>query len=266
MRRRAATITALIFGLAVLLPIRAFAAQNVELKASFSPYRLGASTTIRFGFTDTSTIGGGVIPPAVTNIQLSLPAGMGLGLTDLGEAICSPITLLAVGPIKGCSPNSRMGLGTATVEIATESAPVKVLAYLTVYMTVPHEEHTTLLIYAETRSPVAAQFLFPSEVLRSDGDYGPEIQTAMPLIPSWPEGPPVFVTHMETTLGPSHLTYYARKHGKLVPYKPEGMTIPNRCPNGGFPFRADYRFSDGSTTEATTRVPCPPSHVRHRKR
>lgn len=258
MIRRAIT-TALTLALAAVLPAQAAAIEKVKLNASFSPDRLGASTTVHFGFTIKSSTSR--VPPAVTDVQLFLPAGMGLGNTDLGEATCNPELLLTLGPAAGCSPNSRMGLGTATVEIPTEFDPAQISAYVTVYMTVPHEEHTTLLLYAETRTPVEAQFVFPTQLLPTTGAYGAEMHTEMPLIASWPEGPPASIIHMETSLGPSELTYYTRRHGKVVGYKPEGMAVPEHCPRGGFPFHADYRFSDGTTAEATTRIPCPPSRA-----
>lgn len=240
------------------------ASQVVKLRASFSPDRLGASTTIRLGFNISSTAG--ATPSPVTDVQIELPAGMGLGTTDLGEATCNPARLLEFGP-EGCSPNSRMGVGSAMVEIpiAFAESP-KYHAFVTVYMGVPKEEHTTLLIYAETRTPVYGQYLFPSELLPTTGIYGAEIHTAMPLIPTWPEGPPAVIVHMETTLGPSHLTYFTRRHGKIVPYAPEGMAVPERCPRGGFPFRAIYHFDDGSTTSATTKVSCPRGSTPKRRR
>jgi len=252
--RRAALGVAIIFVLIVLVPSGAGASQRVSLNASFSPNRLGASTTINFGFTIVSTTGG--VPSPVTDVQIDLPAGMGLGTTDLGEQTCNPALLFEDGP-RGCSANSVMGVGNASVEIPTEAGPAKFYAFVTVYMGVPEHEHTTMLIYAETRSPVYGQYLFPSELLPTSGLYGADLHTAMPLIPTWPEGPPAVIVHLETTLGPNHLTYFTHKHGKVVPYTPEGMAVPERCPRGGFPFHAMYHFYDGSTTSATTRVPCP---------
>lgn len=254
MLRPTAVITTIICLLGVLTPTIARAAEQVKLKASFTPDRLGASTTIHFSFTIASTTGG--VPSPVSDVQIDLPAGMGLGTTNLGEAICNPAKLMSVGP-EGCSPNSKMGLGNASVEMLVGTQHLRFYAFVTVYMGIPRKQHTTMLIYAETRTPVAGQFLFPSELLPTTGIYGAELHAALPLIPTWPDGPPVAMVHMETTLGPSHLTYYTQRHGKLVPYTPEGMAVPERCPRGGFPFRAIYHFDDGSTTSATVRVPCP---------
>jgi hypothetical protein len=237
-----------------LSPSVACGSQLVKLKARFSPDRLGASTTIRFGFTIKSTNGG--VPSPVTDVQIFLPAGMGLGTADLGEETCNQSTIVEFGP-DGCSPNSRMGTGNASVEIPVGSMRVKINAQVVVFMGVPQNHHTTMLIYAETVTPVYGQYFFPSELLPATGAYGAKIHTAMPIIPTWPEGPPAVIVHMETTLGPSHLTYYRRDRGKRIGYRPTGMAIPEVCPRGGFPFAAYYHFLDGSTTSSRTSVPCP---------
>jgi hypothetical protein len=254
--RGRATALPTIVMLALVSPCMANASENVMLKAQFSPDRLGVSTTIRLEFNISSTTSD--VPSPVTDVHIDLPAGMGLGTTNLGEETCATAVLSSLES-DGCSPNSRMGFGSATVAIPVEHQAVKLSAGVTVYMGVPQQHHTTMILDAETRTPVMGQFLFPTELLPSKraGGYGAELHTAMPLIPTWPEGPPASVVHLETTLGPSHLTYYMRKHGKIVPYTPEGMAVPERCPRGGFRFRADYRFEDGSIASATTSVPCP---------
>jgi hypothetical protein len=238
----------------LLISGTAGAAERVALKAGFAPDQLGAGTTIHLGFNITSTTGG--VPSPVTDVQLDLPAGMGLGTTNLGEETCDPAMLFAVG-FEGCSPNSQMGLGNANVEIPVAAGRINIHAFIRIYMGVPEHQHTTLLIFAETRTPVVGNFLFPSELLPTTGIYGAKIHTKMPLIPTWPEGPSAVIVHMETTLGPSHLTYYRHKHNKLVPYTPEGLAVPERCPRGGFRFGATYHFYDGSTVPVTTNVPCP---------
>jgi hypothetical protein len=228
---------------------------KVVLSARFTPYYLGASTTIHLAFNVSPTVG---VASPVTDVQVYLPAGMGLGTTNLGEETCNPSELLARGT-EGCSPNSRMGLGEASVEIPVENHP-RISAKVTLYMGVPHEQHTTLLLYAVTTSAVSAQFLFPTELLPSSGIFGAELHTSLPPIATWPDGPSAVIVHMETSLGPSHLTYYRERHGKRVAYQPSGIAIPEVCPRGGFPFAAHYRFLNGSSTVATTTVPCPPRH------
>jgi hypothetical protein len=35
------------------------------------------------------------------------------------------------------------------------------------------------------------------------------------------------------------------------------VTVPRRCPAGGFPFAAEFGFADGSRASAAAHVPCP---------
>jgi hypothetical protein len=46
----------------------------------------------------------------------------------------------------------------------------------------------------------------------------------------------VSISEIQLGLGPESLTYSEMLAGKLVHYIPEGITLPKRCPRGGFPF------------------------------
>jgi hypothetical protein len=96
------------------LPATASATQTVTLHTSFSPNKLGASTTIGFGF-QIANVGGG-LPSPMTGLSLRLPVGIDYVTTTLGLAICQPAELLAHG-LAGCPPNSRLGFGSALVEV-----------------------------------------------------------------------------------------------------------------------------------------------------
>src|ERR1035437_10637124 len=91
----------------VAFPASASAVPEIAtLHAAFSPDRLGASTTISFGFhVETES---GLAPPPLSSVDLRMPAGMNYTTTTLGLSICQPAALLARG-LAGCSPNSRLG-------------------------------------------------------------------------------------------------------------------------------------------------------------
>ncbi len=116
--RTAAIGVALALGAALAaacLPVStAAAAESVTLHTSFSPDRLGVSTTIGFGFRITSTEG--ATPPPLESLSLHLPPGIDYLSTTLGLAICQPAALAAKG-LAGCPPNSRLGSGSAFVEV-----------------------------------------------------------------------------------------------------------------------------------------------------
>ncbi len=73
---------------ATLTPAGAGASQTVHLYASFTPNRPGVSTTITFGFTVSSH--DEPAPSPLLGVNLHLPAGIGLGHTTLGTAVCNP--------------------------------------------------------------------------------------------------------------------------------------------------------------------------------
>jgi hypothetical protein len=114
-----------------------------------------------------------------------------------------------------------------------------------------------VLFYASGLFPVSAQLAFSGEVLPDSGSYGSQLVTTVPLVASVPGGPDVSIVSVHSTIGPSHLTYYRHQHGRLVAFHPRGVSVPERCPRGGFPFAASFMFQDASATSARTTVPCP---------
>jgi hypothetical protein len=243
------------------LAAAAQASPKVSLHATFTPDRLGASTTIGFGFEIVNPEGG--TPSPLTHVDLRMPAGMDYVTTTLGIAICRPQALERKG-LSGCSPNSRLGYGSAFVEVPFGTGSGHEIPNITALMGPPHDGNIVVLFYADGREPVYAQLVFQGELLPASGLFGGDLDTAIPLIPSVPNGPPVSIVRVQSTIGPSHLTYYKHVHGRLVGYRPQGVSIPERCPRGGFPFTADFKFLDGSTATATTAVPCPPRRRRHK--
>jgi hypothetical protein len=120
----------------------------------------------------------------------------------------------------------------------------------------PQPNHVQILFYAETLTPVAAQFVFPGVLTEDVSPFGDRIDTTIPLIEPWPEGPYIALSSFRSTIGPLHLTYHRQANGKRIAYQPHGLLIPKRCPQGGYPFAAVLIFVDGRTATATTRVPC----------
>jgi hypothetical protein len=241
--------------MAALLPATGRAAETVSLHASFSPDRLGASTTIGFGFHISSTTGG--LPSPLTHVDLRMPAGMNYLTSQLGIDSCQPAKLVAQG-LSGCSPNSRLGFGDAFVEVPFGQASGHEIPNIQALMGPPRNGNVVVLFYADGRAPVYAQLVFQGELLPPSGAFGESLSTAIPLIPSVTNGPPVSIISLNSTIGPRHLTYYKRVHGRRVGYRPQGVEVPSKCPRGGFRFVGDFGFLDGTSTIAQSAVPCPP--------
>jgi hypothetical protein len=242
-------------GLLFVLPARAWAVtEQATLHAAVQPDRLGAPTTISFGFALATSEG--AAPPPLTHVSLRMPAGINYTTTTLGLAICRPQVLLEKG-LSGCSPNSRLGFGQAFVEVPFGVGSGRELPEIQAVMGPPHNGNLTVLFFANGQTPVSAQLVFAGEVIPDKGLFGSQLAAEVPVIPSVPSGPDVSVVRVQTTIGPRHLTYYRHVKHRLVPFHPVGVSVPERCPRGGFPFAADFSFQDGSQTRATTTVPCP---------
>jgi hypothetical protein len=262
----AVTAAATLVGCACMSAASALAApasEQATLHASFSPDRLEASTTIAFGFHLQTT--DGLAPPPLTSVVLHMPAGMDYTHTTLGLSTCQPAALQA-GGVKGCPPNSRLGSGGAFVEVPFGTGSGHELPEIQAVSGPPSSAgNMVVLFYANGQFPVSAQLVFSGEVLSDTGVFGSQLATTVPLIPSVPNGPDVSIVNVNATIGPAGLTYYHHVHGRLKPFHPVGIGVPERCPRGGFPFGASFVFQDGSTASASTRVPCPPRVKRHKK-
>jgi hypothetical protein len=233
--------------------------ERATLDASFSPDRLSAPTTISFGFHLATAEG--TAPPPLTGLDLRMPAAMNYTTTTLGLAICQPAALVADG-IAGCPPNSRLGYGSAYVEVPFGTGSGHEIPEVQAFAGPSPKGNLVVLFYANGLYPISAQLAFAGEVLPATGRFGSQLQTSVPLVTSVPGGPDVSIVSVTSTIGPSHLTYYKHVHGQLVPFQPRGVSVPERCPRGGFPFAAEFNFQDGSRTSAQTTVPCPPARRR----
>jgi hypothetical protein len=115
-----------------------------------------------------------------------------------------------------------------------------------------------VVFYADGRSPVDAQVVFEGELVPGFGPFSSgSLNNAVPLVAGVPEGPDVSIRSVQTTIGPGDLLCTRRVHGRTVRFHPRGVDVPEHCPRGGFPFAAQFSFADGSTTTATSTVPCP---------
>jgi len=234
---------------------------HATLHASFSPDRLGASTTISFALRLSTAEG--VAPPPLTHMDLRMPAGIGYATTDLGLALCRPASLLAKG-LSGCPPDSRIGYGSALVEVPFGSGAGQEIPDIELLAAPSSTANTAVLFYATGLYPITAELAFQGEVLPDSGPFGSQLAASIPLLSSIPGGPDVSIVQVNTTIGPRNITYYRHVHGRRVPFTPRGVAVPERCPHGGFPFAADFTFQDASTTTAQTTVPCPLPRRRHR--
>lgn len=235
----------------------AAAAQSARLFASLTPERLGQGTTIGFGFQITAPAH--QVPPPLTAIELSYPVELGFALSELGIAMCSTEILWMDGP-EGCPPDSLMGRGAARSEVRVGPQILQEKEYVTILRTTEQDDHLALLIFVEGVTPVSAEVIFPGLVFPARRPFGGQLDMSIPLVTALAEGPYVSVVQFHSTIGPLHLRYRERVHGRTIEYEPKGVPLPSRCPRGGFRFAAVFTFLGNSHTRATTTVPCPREH------
>lgn len=236
------------------LPGVCFASETAKLDVKLTPERLGAGTTIVFGFRIAASSGG--VPSPLTEMDLRYPAGLRVATSELGVENCPPATLEARGP-KGCPPDSKMGYGSAVVEVPFGSELIRETASITTFMAPVQEEQISLLFYAGGETPILAQLVFPAVLAPAPAPSGGSLNTDLPLVPTLPQAPDAAVVQLSSTVGPLHLTYYERVRGRTVRYTPKGIVLPKSCPHGGFPFLADFSFQDGTKASAAAHVACP---------
>ncbi len=232
----------------------AWAVQTAKLDVRLTPERLGAGTTIVFGFQITGAKGG--VPSPLTEINLQYPANLGIGTSGLGIESCLPATLEALGP-GGCPADSRMGFGSALVEVPFGPIIVHETATTETFSAPVSNGQLALLFYANGEEPISTQLVFPAVVATAPPPFGGSLNTTLPPVQSVPEAPDAAVVRLNSTIGPLNLTYYEQIRGRRVPYNPKGIVLPKSCPRGGFPFAANFSFQNGSRTRATTSVACP---------
>lgn len=249
--RRASILAALAASLCLATPA-AQAAQSARLHVTFTPNRLGGATTVTFDITIAAPPDS--VPPPLTVLEVRYPGNLGIAVSGLGLTTCPPTTLEAAG-VEACPADSRMGLGSALVEIQVGPEIERETAAVTIIRAPEHNGQFALLFYAEALSPVSAQLVIPG-LLRQTQASG-NIHLDIPLVPSLPDTPDVAIAKLHATIGPRGLTYYEHVRGKIVPYHPRGILLPDHCPRGGFPFAASLTFEDRSHASASTKVPCP---------
>jgi hypothetical protein len=251
--------------LCACLPAPALATQSARLDATLTPERLGQGTTVGFGFQIAAPAD--QVPPPLTEVEVRYPGNLGIALSGIGLADCSPATLATYGP-EGCPADSHMGVGSALVEISIGPEIVHETAAVAIVRGPEQNGRLALLVYATGKTPINAEIVFPGLLLPAPAPFGGQVHIDVPLVPSLPGAPDVAVVRLRATLGPLHLTYYERLDGTTVAYHPKGILLPRSCPRGGFPFEAAFTFQDGSHAHARTVVPCPahggPARIRSR--
>jgi hypothetical protein len=220
---------------------------KASLAASFTPERLGGPTTVTFALNIDPPAE--ATPPPLSQIDFSYPGNLGFATSGLGLAACDPVRLEAEGG-HVCPANSRMGGGSATVEVPFGLEVVEEHVALELFAAPSPDGYVHLAILARGKEPVDARIVITAVLLAG------HLQISVPVIPGLPGGPDVAIKQIRASLG-GRLTYFEQVHGHMVAYRPKGIGLPDSCPRGGWRLGARLAFQNGQRSQARAVIACP---------
>ncbi len=206
------------------------------VKASFSPDRLGATATFTLGLNFAGEHQR--IPAPVRTTVVHLPAGLGINLRGVG--VCQPARLRA----GDCPAASRIGRGHALMEALAGAIVITEDASLQAFRGPNRSGRPVLEISGQGLTPLIERITFTGVVVPDRAPYGLKILMRIPPVPTLPTEPDASAVSFSLTFGGPG----TRKRT---------VTVPSTCPTGGFPFAADFGFTDGTSNSAATQLACP---------
>jgi hypothetical protein len=249
---RRVSIYLAVLGLAALaLPLSAAAAPVVTVKVKVVPiegfpgtgYILGHGAAAAFEFTIAGTEYGG-FPPPLIGVNTYAPKGVVLNSASFPQ--CPLTTLEKTGACAKDSQAGPLGHALGVVSFGSERVPeeVEIQSYFA---------DGGLAFYVAGHSPVALEFISKGHFVKSSGLFSEEFIGEVPLVETVPGAPDASTERISVKVGS------AIKKGRKTTYY---LTVPKKCPAGGFPFKAELLFAGlgGLTPQTVTssyKVPCP---------
>ncbi len=225
-------------------PAPARAEVHAAIQPSFRPDGLGARTAFTFAF----RLGGREqeLPAPLDRAVVHLPAGLGIDLR--GVATCAASRLQRDGA-KGCPGRSLVGRGLELLEVQAGSQPIPEQAAIWAFRGADRGGRPVFEILGQGETPLQERTVALA-TLSSDGrPYGSKLTVSIPPIPTLVYEPNASILSFSLTIG---AVGRPRAHAAAA-----AVTVPRRCPAGGFPFAASFAFEDTTTASAVARVPCP---------
>lgn len=222
------------------------AAPTDQIHPSFTQNKLGAGTDVSFRVV-TSEVDNNGIPPQLLESVTYLPKGM--GIHTKGFATCTP-ALLEEGGIEACPKASLAGpAGISHSIVVLAGEPLVEPTTIQPVNGGTENGHLTLLFYVNGASPVSIQLVLVGTLIPyNQGPYGMKLVVPVPLVPTLPGAPDASVIDFSLVVGTS-----IHKQGKTI----SNVTVPTKCPKGGFPWKGEFGYFGGLRASATAVSPCP---------
>lgn len=202
---------------------------------------LGAGTAVEGEIKISGSEYGG-FPPPITGVTFLAPVGVKLhpqGFTTCSEAILESHEV-AQCPKKSFASSIGSVFGVVSFGATRVHEALTLQAFFA-----PGGE---LAFYAEGRSPAVIEVMGKASISSGGGGFGPKFSASVPLVETVPGAPYGVVEAAKITVGAAFV-----QAGKLISY----ITLPKKCPRGGFPVRAELRFLIGEPVTVDTKMPCP---------
>jgi hypothetical protein len=102
--------------------------------------------------------------------------------------------------------------------------------------------------YVEGRTPVVVEFLATGRVVSSSAPFGQEFIGEVPLIETVPGALDASFVEGTIRVGTAY-----KQGRRTISY----ITMPKKCPKGGFPLKVEVSFLGGTTAEASDKITVP---------
>ena len=228
--------------LAAATPTVTFKAKPVPIPGyPHTGFILGAGTALEAEYHISGTEYGG-FPPPLTGIKVYAPAGA--KLHPQGFATCAPSVIEKSGP--GLCPKTSIAGpgGFATGAVSFGSERVQETASVRLFFS----PGGGLEAFVDGTTPVSLEILAPGHFVNASPPFGPEFIGEVPLIETVPGALDASFEKGTIRVGAAY-----KRGRKTISY----ITIPKRCPKGGWPIKVELSFLGGATTEAAYKMPCP---------
>jgi hypothetical protein len=238
---RPVSVAARLLGLACLLgaaPASSAQALQAEIRPSLSPDQLGARAAFTFAFTLGASEG--APPPPLRVVVVHLPAGLGLDVR--GVATCPPGRLRS-GGAAACPAGSLIGRGRSVLEVHAGSQTIPEEATVKALRGPDRRGRMQLEIVGQGETPLQQRTISTAGLSADRAPFGSELSVLIPPIPTLAFEPDASILSWSLTVP--------------APGARGLLTVPRRCPTGGFPFAADFGFADHTHVRASARVRCP---------
>ena len=218
-------------------------ATEAGIHPSFLPERLGSPTAFSFAFTLEGAEA--QVPPPLSRMVVDLPAGLGF---DLGAAATCPPSRARRGGPASCPAKSLIGRGHAMLEVHAGSQAIGEEALLWALRTPNRGGQASFALFGQGQTPLQQNSTSIAVLSPDRAPYGSKLTVSIPRIPTVMYEPDASIISLSLTVGAAH----GRSRAQAF-----ALTVPRRCPPGGFPFAAEFAFADGTSTTATAHLPCP---------